>query len=244
MRGFPECRLLPCRPSSSSSCVGAGGSLRVSAEGFGRVGGSAVLRKVGAVSSCLIREPGQPGASRGQSSSRVLPGRGRGCLGVRAAAAYSLASGDGGVLSKPGHLGSPAPPDGQGPGLWHRPFSSLGPGAPPPPWREACLSGLAPGRARHTETPLCTPHRATGKMNGSAVLGGRTTGRPGWEARVSELRPAGRSRLCRGMGPGSLGSLGGAVATPGPVPSRSCPSPTVARRPREVCSWGRPCSPS
>lgn len=62
MRGFPECRLLPCRPSSSSSCVGAGGSLRVSAEGFGRVGGSAVLRKVGAVSSCLIGEPGQPGA--------------------------------------------------------------------------------------------------------------------------------------------------------------------------------------
>lgn len=115
---------------------------------------------------------------------------------------------------------------------------------PAPPWREACLSGLAPGRARHTETPLCTPHRATWKVNGSAVLGGRTTGHPGWEARVSEPRPAGRSRLCRGMGPGSLGSLAGAAVTPGPVPSRSCPSPTVAQRPREVCSWGRPCSPS
>ena len=73
-------------------CVGAEGSLRVSAEGFGRVGGSAVLGKVGAVSSCVTGEPGQPGASRGQSSSRVLPGRGRGCLGVQAAAAYSLAS--------------------------------------------------------------------------------------------------------------------------------------------------------
>lgn len=185
--------------------------------------------------------------ARGQSSSRVLPGRGRGCLGVHAAAAYSLASGDGGVLShspSPGTLGVLPPKTARDQGCGTGLSPPLGPAPRPPPWREACLSGLAPGRARHTETPLCTPHRATWKMNGSAVLGGRTTGHPGWEARVSELRPAGRSRLCRGMGPGSLGSLGGAAATPGPVPSRSCPSPTVARRPQEVCSSGRPCSPS
>ena len=54
---------------------------------------------------------------------------------------------------------------------------------PPPPWREACLSGLAPRLTRPTETPLCASCRPTGKLNGSAVLAGPSSGRLGPEAR-------------------------------------------------------------
>lgn len=151
-------------------------------------------------------------------------------------------------IPKPGLFGSPASPSpatDQGAGL----VSALGPGAPSSLAGSLRQSGLALSRTQPTETPLCTPHRPTWKMNGSSTL----RGPPPLGGAVVEVReqsrvgPPARSRCGEaqvqaqvqfggvvatwGQGPGSLHFWGLCLPAWPPLFPRGPGGPLVWKRP-------------